>query len=538
MTLPQLVEQLWRVQHEAATGTLSIMADGRESLLRVRGGNLVQSQFGSKFWELPQLLLRQGKIDLRQFDAWWAEKNDCEGLPSDNGRHGPGVSFGLVAENLRRLTSKAESVRFTPEEVPWSTEAQSLRPILVSLLEPQSSQENLKSFVRCTNVEEAKTWSRSPEDLPYLETLATFQPTANLPDSLRALLVALKQADLLEEEDVLVVASTVEEETFEETVPLENVIQEEAAATHVSPLATEVPGDWELQLNEEESDMGNPSDSESARRRQRLLRRAMENMGSIAPKPETKMEHAEVVQPVSAPSAVVIDDLPLSAEDRLLARQIEARHQFLLAKADHYTVLGLPRTASKDDIKEAYYELAKTFHPDRLPPSLPMLNGKMTRVFDSIRDAYEVLSDDSRRAEYLAFLDGSRGMGGHDDAHELYRLGETHLRRREYRKAENMFLSAHKKQSKAEYLAAAAWAIYLDTSRKDEAAKAKQWMLDALRADENCDRAHYQLGVIARVEGNMAKAESHFQKAVRANPKHPEANQELRLIELRKRKEK
>ncbi|NDF13601.1 MAG: molecular chaperone DnaJ, partial [Proteobacteria bacterium] len=290
---------------------------------------------------------------------------------------------------------------------------------------------------------------------------------------------------------------------------------------------------------QEEEDMAKSPDSESARRRQRLLRRAMENLGSIAPKPETKVENAEVIQTPTAAASISIEDMSLSPEDRMLARQIEARHQFLLARADHYTVLGLPRTASKDDIKDAYYELAKTFHPDRLPPSLQVLNAKMNRIFDAIRDAYDVLSDDGRRAAYLVFLEGAAGAAGAgEDAQEQYRLGELHIRRREFRKAELMFLSAHKKQPKAEYLAAAAWAIYLDASRRDEAAKAKQWMNDAIRADENCDRAYYQLGVISRVEGNMTKAESYFQRAVRANPKHPEANQELRLIELRKRKEK
>ena len=58
----------------------------------------------------------------------------------------------------------------------------------------------------------------------------------------------------------------------------------------------------------------------------------------------------------------------------------------------------------------------------------------------------------------------------------------------------------------------------------------------ALRIDPNCDRAHYQFGVIARVEGDVDRAEKYFREAVRVNPKHLEANQELRLIEMRKKK--
>ena len=61
-------------------------------------------------------------------------------------------------------------------------------------------------------------------------------------------------------------------------------------------------------------------------------------------------------------------------------------------------------------------------------------------------------------------------------------------------------------------------------------------MQKALTIDPASDKANYQLGVIARVEGDMDKAEKHFREAVKSNPKHLEANQELRLIEMRKKK--
>jgi len=75
-----------------------------------------------------------------------------------------------------------------------------------------------------------------------------------------------------------------------------------------------------------------------------------------------------------------------------------------------------------------------------------------------------------------------------------------------------------------------------DPTRKASAGAAKQMMLDAIKQDPNCDRAHYQVGVIARVEGDMDRAERHFREAARANPRHLEANQELRLIDMRKKK--
>jgi predicted TPR repeat methyltransferase len=76
----------------------------------------------------------------------------------------------------------------------------------------------------------------------------------------------------------------------------------------------------------------------------------------------------------------------------------------------------------------------------------------------------------------------------------------------------------------------------MDPQRKGEAGSAKNLMTQALKIDANCDRAHYQLGVISRVEGDMDRAERHFREAVRVNPRHLEANQEIRLIEMRKKK--
>jgi len=121
------------------------------------------------------------------------------------------------------------------------------------------------------------------------------------------------------------------------------------------------------------------------------------------------------------------------------------------------------------------------------------------------------------------------------DAAEAYKKGEVLFKKRDFPGAEEHYDRAHALDPRATYLAAKAWAIYMDPARKPESPRAKQLMSDAVRTDPLCDRAHYQLGVIARVEGDMDRAERHFREAVKANPKHLEANQELRLIEMRKK---
>lgn len=63
-------------------------------------------------------------------------------------------------------------------------------------------------------------------------------------------------------------------------------------------------------------------------------------------------------------------------------------------KRDYYEVLGLSKSASKDEIKKSYRKLAKQYHPDR--NKAPDAETK----FKEVQEAYEVLSDDQKKAAY------------------------------------------------------------------------------------------------------------------------------------------
>lgn len=83
-------------------------------------------------------------------------------------------------------------------------------------------------------------------------------------------------------------------------------------------------------------------------------------------------------------------------------------------KRDYYEVLGVSRSASDDDIKKAYRQLAKKYHPDANP-------GDKTAEakFKEASEAYAVLSDAEKRRQYdqfghSAFDGGAGGAGGFD----------------------------------------------------------------------------------------------------------------------------
>jgi molecular chaperone DnaJ len=82
---------------------------------------------------------------------------------------------------------------------------------------------------------------------------------------------------------------------------------------------------------------------------------------------------------------------------------------------DYYQTLGVSKNASKDEIKKAFHKMAHQYHPDK--------SGGDEAKFKEVNEAYQVLSDDQKRAQYDRFgsegpqmggFGGGQGFGGFD----------------------------------------------------------------------------------------------------------------------------
>ena len=88
-----------------------------------------------------------------------------------------------------------------------------------------------------------------------------------------------------------------------------------------------------------------------------------------------------------------------------------------MTKRDYYEILGVSKSASKDEIKKAYRKLAIKHHPDKNPD-----NKESEEKFKEASEAYEVLSNETKRKKYDNF--GHSGMQSGADYHEYSDFGD------------------------------------------------------------------------------------------------------------------
>lgn len=135
---------------------------------------------------------------------------------------------------------------------------------------------------------------------------------------------------------------------------------------------------------------------------------------------------------LSSSSHVLASSGVLSKSSRFvperLPRSLLSGHQSIVrfhtsqfAGKDYYKILDVPKTASQKEIKKAYYQLAKKYHPDTNK------DAEAAKKFQEVSEAYECLSDDAKRKQYDAYGSaGPTGANGFDpDANNPFASGRT-----------------------------------------------------------------------------------------------------------------
>jgi curved DNA-binding protein CbpA len=220
--------------------------------------------------------------------------------------------------------------------------------------------------------------------------------------------------------------------------------------------------------------------------------------------------------------------------------------------ADHYTMLGVSQGATSDEVRAAYFGIAKRIHPDRLlAVGVTDISSEAQRLFARINQAFGVLSDPQRRAEYGLMLaaggeevvrkaqaDAEDKAGKVLRAEETFRLGEMALRRSQFDQARVLFEEAVSlNPEEAEYHALLAWAIWLSSANKQVVAPdVQRRFAQALALSPQCVPAHFYGGQVAKNSGQIQAAIEAFRTVIDLEPEHVEAALELRLLRGRLRR--
>ena len=208
-----------------------------------------------------------------------------------------------------------------------------------------------------------------------------------------------------------------------------------------------------------------------------------------------------------------------------------------LKSKNHFEVLGVPPTAEGSAFKVAFFKLAKTYHPDTAigaPPEVASLNAA---IFSRMNEAYSVLDNPKRRAEYI---DGLQNGGSSKidvanvlAAEEKYAKVAIFLRNRRYQDALALMdevIALCPKEG--EFIACRAFTAFLVAQDKAaEKPRAIRAIEEGIKLNPRCVEAFIFRGHIEKLTGDTARARASFQKALEINPKHVEAQRELKWLD-------
>jgi Flp pilus assembly protein TadD len=231
--------------------------------------------------------------------------------------------------------------------------------------------------------------------------------------------------------------------------------------------------------------------------------------------------------------------------DALLQKKIPMLDQGV----DYFTLFGLPMDASADDVRSTYFMLARKLHPDRLAAiGVEDEDRQAQRLMACINEAFSVLNDPVRRAEYLSILNrgGEAAVRAEEQkadeiamkvmrAEEEFRQGEMALRREQIAAAIAHFkLAVELQPNEPEYQALLAWAQFANAQDKSTvASQTRKALIRAAESNSESPTAHFYLGRVERMLGREKEALYCFYQVLRIKPNHSEAKSEARILEQR-----
>lgn len=221
----------------------------------------------------------------------------------------------------------------------------------------------------------------------------------------------------------------------------------------------------------------------------------------------------------------------IAIQQRIQQKWVEIESQ------DYWAILGLREGATDEQIKGAYMALARTWHVDNfagmnLGPSATTL----TDVFQRIAEAYEVLTDPNKRANWEAGLalqaaGVNTDVGALLEAESNFARARTLLERGEMKAAAKLFAEVYETNpSNAEWRAHQVYAAWwVERNPKEVPSAAKE--LEGINKEvEHLVDASYFAGRLYMEAGDLANARRMFRRVLNRERNHAMTNRDMRLL--------
>lgn len=203
-----------------------------------------------------------------------------------------------------------------------------------------------------------------------------------------------------------------------------------------------------------------------------------------------------------------------------------------ISSMNYYQVLRVSKNASEEEIKTAYFQLARKFHPDRFDRLIIHEHGEqIAEVFDKITKAYRTLVSSDLKKDY----DLGKPVGEREEDRDLGKKAEIKFRQAKTLYAQGRYEDAlflldeaiRYKKTKADF-----FLLLAMTESKIPAysKRAEEHFLKAIGLEPWNAEGYVGLGILYKAEGLILKATKMFQKALEVDADHDLARRELKAL--------
>jgi len=261
--------------------------------------------------------------------------------------------------------------------------------------------------------------------------------------------------------------------------------------------------------------------------------------------PPTSSPRAAAAPLPSSPTSSAIRPAsagPETEEVKAFREELERRLE-ALPKQNYYEILDANQRDDAAKISAAFFTLAKKWHPDRLKPEFAHLHDDVVKLFSSMNEANQTLSDQDRRKEYDEVV---RDGGGTAEEQEqvqkvmravvAYQKAQVLFRKQNLEEAEKLAKQAMEDDpEQAEYTAL--W-VMIEAQNPDRAASGNykdliELMNAAAKKEKDNEKVRYARGEVLKRSGDLDKAVKDFKWVAQNNPRNLDAIREVRLYEMR-----